>query len=225
MFPSCNDQREELILAASEKRELTQTQRDHVASCAGCRALVDRIALSVRALSDLPSLEAPSELDGRVVASLQAGFREDRSVRHLSALEQVSAPHELEATLQRSKDLEADLFARVEQELLHPEMSVGKRLARHAERLTAPEQLEYLVAADLLRNRAPRPFPLRLVAGFVTAAAALAFVWTGLGSETDPSTKTYSFTIREVSSVQELTPMARSFVNGVGGGAPEVREF
>ena len=156
MIPSCNDQREELILAASENRELNASQRDHVARCVACRALMARVAASVEALGDLTRLEAPADLEGRVVASLNAGFREDRSVRHLSTLEKLAAPNELEHSLQVADELEADLFARVEQELLRPEDSVGHRLPRVVDRLEVPAELEQRVAAELRGARTGR---------------------------------------------------------------------
>jgi len=183
---------------------------------------------SVDALGKLERMTAPADLDGRVVASLNAGFREDRTTRHLTALSKLTAPQELEQQLSSSDRLAQDLEARVARELAHPEEIIGERLARIAERYDAPAELEALVARDLASapKRTMR-LPLRIVSGIALAAAASLVLWLNSSSVAPvrPSLDSLSFRVREVDSVTELNSMARLMMSGVTGGASEAREF
>jgi len=228
MKPGCKERQDELSLALSEREEFVPALREHLEVCAECRSFVDRLTRSFEVLGSLQRLSAPADLDGRVVASLGAGFREDRTVENLRALPKLGAPQELEQKLSGSTQVAKALEARIAQELAHPEEFIGERLARVAQRYAAPEELELRVAEELARGRARRlRVPLRLVSGIALAAAAslLLLLGSGLLDPARPSLDSISFQVREVDSAAELTPMARLLLGGVTGGASEVREF
>lgn len=54
-----------------------------------------------RALASLGRLRAPEDLDGRVVAALQAGYREERAAAAVRSLPRVDVPVELTARVRR----------------------------------------------------------------------------------------------------------------------------
>jgi len=97
-------------------------------------------------------LRAPADLDGRVVAALQAGRREERAVTALRSLARVDAPTELTARVRRlaersfSDDPEHRaprvLDRLVEEEIADHPASVTKRMVGGLTRHVAPSSLE-----------------------------------------------------------------------------------
>lgn len=228
MNSGCTKRRDELALALCESEAFVPALREHLEVCAECRAYAEGVTRCVDTLGNLERMTAPADLAGRVVAALNAGFREDRTARYLEALSRQTAPQELEQQLSGSERLAQDLEARVARELAHPEEIIGERLARVAQRYEAPAELEALVAQDLAtgRRRSKR-HPVKLVSGLALAAAASLVLWINSGpvAPAKPSLDSLSFRVREVESVTELNSMARLLMGGVTGGASEAREF
>ena len=112
----------------------------HAVDCADCAAFAARAARAAAALAGLERRAAPPELDGLVVASFQAGARQDRAVRALAELAPLEAPAQADAAV----------AARVEFAARHPEVELGNP------RLHAPHVLERLVAEELADPAAGR---------------------------------------------------------------------
>jgi len=110
----------------------------HAGTCADCAAFAARIGRAAEALAALERRAAPLELDGRVVASFQAGVRQDRVVRALTELGPLETP------------ADAELDARVEFAVRHPELELGRTSSK------APHVLERLVAEELADPAAAR---------------------------------------------------------------------
>ena len=104
----------------------------HAGACPDCADYLARVVRGVGALSKLSRLPAPAELEGCVVAALQAGARQERAVRAFGSIARLEAPEDVDG----GAEVEAELAARL------------PRLTRPA-RLSAPDELERLVAAEL----------------------------------------------------------------------------
>ncbi len=93
---------EALADAAGSGCELSEEWRDRLRADAELRAAAERFERIREAMSQLPAMAAPEELRGRVVSTLQAGYREDRAVMTLRGLNDQVAPPELEALVAES---------------------------------------------------------------------------------------------------------------------------
>lgn len=120
MSPDHQTLYEALAEAAGSGRELGPEWAARLSSDRELRAIAERFGQTGKLLSELPKLPAPNSLEGRVVSTLQAGYREDRAVESLRGLTPQTAPPELEALVAASlggaRELQAppELDARVE---------------------------------------------------------------------------------------------------------------
>jgi hypothetical protein len=200
----CKDWRDELGGAMVDEGSLEL--RAHLAHCEACAAALARQRLAVAALRDLPRLEAPAELAGRVVAALNAGARQERALDALRALDRRAAPLELDARLAS---------------LLADPRNTAERFARGADDgRAAPEELFQRVDGDLRRGRAAGSVGLRrwsLVAAGLVAVVAVFHAWPAGG--TVKETGQVGIVLVEVGSARELDPVTRALFEGVTGGA------
>lgn len=81
---------------------LPQAVREHLVENEGLRREWRQLLRQVRAIRTLERVPVPSDLDGRVVASLQAGYRQERAIAHVRALPPEPAPHELDVRMGQS---------------------------------------------------------------------------------------------------------------------------
>lgn len=124
----------------------------HLADCADCAAFAARLGRAVGALEGLERRGAPPELDGLVVAALQAGARQDRAVRALVDLSPEPAPEHVDEALAARLEFEAALDSEV---ALDPESgSASPEFV--PPRLKAPQVLERLVGEELADPAASR---------------------------------------------------------------------
>lgn len=137
----------------------------HAADCADCAAYVARAARGVDALGALERFEVPPELDGRVVAALQAGARQDRAVRMLESLSPQRADEQIDEAVVAKLEFEArhpdaelraarrrapEVLSRlVEEELADPPAARTRRYVGSMPRLEAPVELEAALALEL----------------------------------------------------------------------------
>jgi hypothetical protein len=137
----------------------------HLATCADCAAYVARVARSLAGLRGLERRPAPIELDGRVVAALQAGARQERAVRAVEELAPRTAPERVERAVETDAELAAHHPGRelrparlrapqvldrlVAEELGDPSAARARRFVSSLARLEAPGELALRVAGDL----------------------------------------------------------------------------
>ena len=116
----------------------------------------------VRALRSLGRREAPSELDGLVVASLEAGARQRRAAEQVASLPAVPAPGSLAprvaATIEEQGDgavAPAVLERLVAERVQAPTESMVRSMAGRLGRKVAPDELEERVrrSASTVRGR------------------------------------------------------------------------
>lgn len=183
----------------------------------------------IRALRHLERLAAPASLEGCVVASLEAGHRQDRAAAVLSAVDRIAAPAELDALVEAAIDRAASehpapavLDRLVEERIAAPEAGTVRSMAARLGRKRAPSSLdERVLAGDLLGAGGPRP---RVTAARLLAAGAavLALVLTIRvmdGASTQPAPSGHKFTIVRLdpADAAALSPADRMFLESISG--------
>jgi len=220
---NCQEFRDCAIELAASPALLDSSVLAHADACSECAATWQRLQAQVGALGRLQRMQAPNELEGRVVASAQAGFREDRAVRHLRALPALDAPTELE---RRVSELLTPLRAPevlerlVSEDQADPARALARRFTRKLGRRSAPEKLD----ERMTRGIDARERSLTWRSGLSLIAGLALLVWVGSQSLNTPAPRRYDFEVREMASVDELSPFARQMVGGLLGGALEARE-
>lgn len=181
----------------------------------------------LRALRSLPSLVAPEELEGRVVASLEAGFRQDRAAGLVSGLEARTAPEELvplvEARVEENLEgvgAPAVLERLVEERVAAPEKGMIESMARRLDRKVAPQELD-----ERVRGSAPRSSVGGRIRRFavVFGAAAMVLVAVRMVVEpTEPGPGGPTFKIIRVDSLESVSASAldRAFLGSLTGEYP-----
>lgn len=175
--------------------ELPLAARAHAESCSACSVRWRKHVALRRALTALPPRSAPADLEGRVVAAFEAGYREDRVVASLRSIPTLGAPAELDRRVRA---------------LFSPN--------------PAPEVLDRLVEARLeserraarLRRGARRV----LQAAGLAAAAVAVFVVLREVREDRPA---YAFEIVRLDSLRDagIDSAARGLIDGLTGGIVE----
>ncbi len=109
----------------------------------------------LRALRSLPGLRAPDELEGRVVASLEAGFRQDRAAGLVAGLSAAVAPAELDPLVAAKVEENLDsvqapavLERLVGERVAAPAEGMVRSMARRLDRKSAPDELDARVLAE-----------------------------------------------------------------------------
>ncbi len=205
----------------------------HLSRCAACRRDLARAEVRIAFLRDLARVEAPAEMDGAIVAALQAGARQSRAIRALTALTPFSAPDALARRIAVSRT-PAVLDRLVGEDLVDPAKALASRYAGRLERLRAPADLEHR-----LGSAGPRPATrvlttVLLAAGLVLVLGSLVLTQVlrprHMGTETagTDSAQARSGTqaadrgplliVEHVDSVRSLDPVAADVLSGFTGG-------
>jgi hypothetical protein len=200
---------EALADAAGSGCELSEEWRNRLAADAELRAAAERFERINGIMNQLPALAAPEELRGRVVSTLQAGYREDRAVMMLRGLNEQMAPPELEALVAESLP-----------GALH---------------LTAPKELDDRVEAilggwegeDLQEETRAKPRPLLLrrpaLLGLATAASLMFVVALATQGQSEHERERDRI-VAAISTISEGRPtegsalFAEGLLSGVTGG-------
>ncbi len=140
-------------------------------------------------LQSLERRSAPFGLDGRVVAAMNGGFRQDRAVAALAALRPEATPVELESMVaarvlrnepQARQTAPDQLDALVERRVAEPEATLVEGMAKRLDPIQAPSELEGRVEGELqvgdepgVGSSAPLSTYRGLAAGLALAACAL----------------------------------------------------
>jgi hypothetical protein len=188
----------------------------------------------IGALRFLPRCAAPAELEGRVVAALQAGHRQERSVRHLQALERREVPADLERALieelSSGHPAPPELERRVASALFDdPQLHAARRAFRRLPRVAAPAALAERLERELapVASRGPlRPRLLRV--GLAAAAAFVLYLGlrpenaglelSGSGRSAGAPAQGYSFEVRYLDDFQGVDATSRGWIDGITGG-------
>lgn len=204
----------------------------HRESCDACARWARALEAREAALGGLTRRTAPVELDGAVVAALEAGFRQERAVGSLRGLGRVASPRALDNALQgelapigpaaaslpaaRRMRAPAVLAELVSEELGDPAGHRVRRFVGSLERLSAPAELaERLLAEDWSRTRR-RPVRLAALGGFALAVAAFALGFALRGES--PRPPHYDFVVEVVDDPAQLSGLGRGLLDGVTGG-------
>ena len=178
MNPACQQHRTDLPEGPDGRLDLAglTASSGHAAECAECAAWAQGLVRLGESLYALPRQDAPAQLDGLVVATLQAGAREARAVRAVEGLSRMHSPETLAESLEEELDEPVDgplvatssrgervgapsvLERLVREELAEPEKSTVRRVLGGLPRLEAPAELDARVRDDLVR---PEPTPVR----------------------------------------------------------------
>lgn len=173
MNPACQHYRTDLPERLDGRLDFaalaSSSADEHRAQCADCAAWVAGLARLTESLYALPRVAAPKQLDGLVVATLEAGAREARAVRAVEGLTHLHSPETLAETLETELEEGVEnslptnplpgseqrlgapsvLERLVREELAEPEKHTVRRAVGGLERLRAPAELEALVQATL----------------------------------------------------------------------------
>ena len=180
MLPECLQFRAALLSAGlpHEPGPVGLASR-HAELCAECSAWLEHAGRVARELEALPRREAPVELEGRVVAALEAGYRQTRAAGAVGALGRVQSPRELDEAVDADLvDADADtdggdaartaaearsarlrapavLDRLVREELADPRQARARRYLGSLRRRRAPQELRLRVALALARRGSP----------------------------------------------------------------------
>lgn len=234
--PACQAAREELLASLDRSRIVQQLPPSF--HCDACRLWFERARGHARALGSLlprvlavavePSL-AP--LDGRVVAELNAGRRQERAAAALVSLKRLEVPASLEAVVAAELDGDAghtrkqapgELDLRVALELSG---SATARIARQLgalDRYAPPAELEGRVRRVLSMGPRSDSLPIRrwiAVAATLLAVFGVASMLQHPGQE--PASH-YDFRIVHVDSTASLDPFTKGLMSASFGSVLDV---
>lgn len=234
---ACRTFRESLLDRAVEA-SLALEVAGHAAECSACALFAQRFERCSTALSSLTRKRAPHELEGRVVAALEAGSRQQRAIEALVTLGRLKPPAELDGAVISATGGEhayqlrgrhaapAVLERLVSEELSDPPKARSRRFVGSLRRFVAPRVLEQRVARDLVTPRLSDKRPLRVAAWIGLAAVGLIALSTPLIIERAlVSTPSYPFHVKRVDSLGSgnavlgaLGPDAHTLLDSLGGG-------
>jgi hypothetical protein len=178
---------------------------------------VERAALRaarghVLALRSLSRVATPASLEGLVVASLEAGHRQDRAVSLVESLEGKPAPVELDELVEGSVEVRGEglraphvLDRLVGERVADPEGAMVRSMADRLERLHAPDVLDERVRENggfTPSGRTVRGALLRVAGGAVLAAALILAVRLFDGTP-DPAEQGPTLTIVRYESLED----------------------
>lgn len=217
--PDCSDFRAALI-ARAEGDVVDLALDGHLEGCEACRRELARTEQRVQLLRAVGGPGAPLELDGLVVAAMQAGARQQRATRAVQSLARAQTPEDLEVRLAGPKAPHV-LERLVREDLVDPAKAVASRYARSLERLRAPHDLDRRLS-ELRPGTIQRHAPVAMVAaGVMLALGALvvAGILNGRRIPTAPVSPAGPVLIVErVESVGDLDPLVGDMLSGVTAG-------
>jgi hypothetical protein len=197
--------------------------------CSECAAYARRFSQRESVLRSLERHTAPTELEGRTIAALEAGYREDRAVAALRDLARVDVPSSLDRAVERvagevaqratSPVAAPDVLRRlVEEELSDPSKARARRFVGSLPREAAPAELDARVAAELARPERPRRFRSKLL------AVSFAVVVLAISIQIAISMRASRSRIQWIAAndTSEISPMAATLFSGVSGGASDL---
>ena len=236
IHPACRTFRESLLERAVDAK-LAVEVAGHAAECNACALFAQSFARCSAALSSLTRKHAPHELEGRVVAALEAGSRQQRAIEALVTLGRLKPPAELDGAVMSEAGGEhayqvrgrhaapAVLERLVSEELSDLPKARTRRFVGSLRRFVAPRLLDQRVSRDLVTPRFSDARPLRVAAWIGLAAVGLIALSTPLIIERALTTPSYPFQVKRVESLGNssevlgaLGPDAHTLLDNLGGG-------
>ncbi|MFT7485048.1 MAG: hypothetical protein ACI9F9_000894 [Candidatus Paceibacteria bacterium] len=231
------------------RRAPAKALSDLVTASLGAQGREER---AVRSLASLSRVNAPRDLEGRVVRACQAGFVEERALDGLVGMPSVEAPAALDSRVsvlfeelrEQGKfggyEAPEDLEQRVGQDIEDLPAAVSRQMLNKLPGLKAPEALRSAVDAELRHSAPVLRFSSRAL--FLTglaAAASLALMMTlregpspeGQGEVVATTQEplqpaTLSFEVIESTDLASLSRRGRELAARVSGGlTPELAEM
>jgi hypothetical protein len=198
MNSRCNRIQELLAAECAAERPWVLTVEEHLRGCEPCAQKAQAMVRNLHALGELPMVSAPAELDGRIVAASQAGFRQERAVNGLAGVDSVAAPAALDLRIDGllesmrdsgelpEREAPFELEERVDQSLKDLPGAISQAFLSKLEREPVPAELAARVHADLTTSRQTRS-PWRVLRSRqalvgLSAAAALVLM-VGFGTD------------------------------------------
>ncbi len=224
--PHCADFRAALI-ARAEGDVVDLALDVHLAQCAACRRELMRTEQRVELLRGVSGPGAPVELDGLVVAAMQAGERQQRVTRAVQSLSRAHTPEDLARRLAGPKAPRV-LERLVSEDLADPAKALASRYARSLGRLRAPQDLDQRLR-DLRPGPLQRHAPVALVAAGVMLALGALIVAGILHGPRNPALPTTPagpvLIVERVDSVRDLDPLVGQMLSGVTGGLADAQRI
>jgi hypothetical protein len=217
--PGCADFRV-AILARAEGDVVDLALDAHLEGCEGCRRELARTERRVESLRAVGGPGAPLELDGLVVAAMQAGARQQRATRAVQSLSRAHTPEDLALRLAGPKAPHV-LERLVREDLVDPAKAVASRYAGSLARLRAPRDLDRRLS-ELRPGTIQRHAPIAMVAAGVMLALGALVVAGILNGRRVPMAPVPTagpvLIVERVDSVRELDPVVGDMLAGVTAG-------
>ncbi|MFT7668544.1 MAG: hypothetical protein ACI8X5_001237 [Planctomycetota bacterium] len=161
MTPHCDKIQEQLAAECAAERPWNSSVEEHLRECEVCAQSAEGMLRSLKALRELGRVTAENDLEGRVVAACQAGYREARAIDSLCSLTTEKVPAELDERIdvlisslgtegELSQKTPAELDERVEDSLQDLPQTISRSFVQKVDRLAAPGELEGRLDKDLL---------------------------------------------------------------------------
>lgn len=225
MIFTCTAVREALLEHRGEAGAGAPELSAHLERCAECAAFAHRTTSIVALVSTLPRRAVPAELAGLVVAATQAGHRQERAIRALSALSRLPAPSDLESiTLGGGRTDERPIVAKapavldrlVDEDLRDPAAAISRRFAGRLDRRAAPNALRERLAGASWASTS-RGYRLLVPVAAGVALLVLSSVWI-FRDRTQVPAADDDFQVVYETNLDSMDPMARGMLYGLSGG-------
>ena len=237
MTTTCELVRERLLEARGGPPLGDPASTGHLESCAACAAYAGQVARIASAVSALPRLHTPRELEGLAVATFHEGFLQDRAVMAMRALGRLPTPRELSGrTLseegsevgrgeRRSRRPEKPWMLRapavldrlVDEDLRDASAGVHRRITSRLERRRAPRALRDRLERSSRLLLGPRPMRRLRAAAAALLLLAGGGLWLRLRAPGEAASGA-DFEVVHEARLDAMDPMARSMLAGISGG-------
>src|SRR5258706_2283658 len=224
MNSPCRDFLSAMLETAPERPAEGSALGAHLAECASCRQAFEGMCRTRAALESLARIRAPAALDGLVVASTQAGQRQERVLAHLRTALRHEAPARLDSRIgvpsssllgEVGRVSATDVLERlVEEELRDPQHALTRRYVSRLQRLDTPGSLSDRVQQILGSPR--RSVARRTLLAGAALAVLFSALWGWWGIERAHLRPRFQVVL--VADVRELRPTAREMPSAVPAG-------
>jgi hypothetical protein len=203
--------------------------REHLANDPQALEEWHRLVDQARGLRSLERRPVPEDLEGRVVAALNSGHRQDRVMRWLGRLGRAQAPEALRARVRRLAEqpfalpgvsAPPVLDRLVEEEVRDPQHTQVRRMTARLERRRAPRGLARRLES-LGRGDEAAPVRRSRLLPLAALLVAVGLAWGGLRRLAGDGTveaKEWPFRVVRLQSVEDADPVTQELLDTLGAG-------